>query len=331
MTTLTGAPPVSAASADLMSLAPPPVSGEVYNDAKLLIEGLNKHAGPESYAVVIARFKKSKKGVDRIVYIRCDREGKARLTGFGRRIHSGTRLMECPFSAVGKRNEDGDWYLEAIRNGSHNHTPTLASAHPALRRLAMTEEVRESISSLTKSGVRPTQVLTHLRLGANQENPFFTRHDVYNVKDQQRRQALGVLSPVQALLQNLERESWFWQYEKDELDRITKLFFSRSSCRDMLTRNSEVLIMDCTYKTNCYKMPLLVITGVTALNTSFFVGFCFMAAEKTANYVWVLKQLKLLYTELDLPDPAVILTDCERGLINALRSVFRESSHLLCI
>jgi len=105
----------------------------------------------------------------------------------------------------------------------------------------MTEETRKSITSLTKAGVRPRQILTHLRLDADQENPFFTRHDVYNVKNQQRRQALGVLSPVQALLQNLERESWFWQYEKDELDRVTKLFFSRSSCRDMLTRNSEVL------------------------------------------------------------------------------------------
>ena len=46
---------------------------------KLLIEGLNKHAGPEGYVVVIARSKKSKKGVDRIVYIRCDRGGKASL------------------------------------------------------------------------------------------------------------------------------------------------------------------------------------------------------------------------------------------------------------
>jgi len=138
MTTLTGAPPVSIASAGPMSLAPPPVSGEVYNDAKLLIEGLNKHAEPESYAVVTARSKKSKKGVDRIVYIRCDRGGKASLNsgGFGRRLHSGTRLMKCPFSAVGKRNEDGDWYLEVIRNGSHNHTPTLASAHSALCRAA---------------------------------------------------------------------------------------------------------------------------------------------------------------------------------------------------
>ncbi len=100
MTTLTGAPPVSTASAGPMSLAPPPVSGE---DAKLLIEGLNKHAGPD------ARSKKSKKVVDRIVYIRCDRGGKASLNSasFGRRLHSGTRLMECPFSAVGKRNKGG--------------------------------------------------------------------------------------------------------------------------------------------------------------------------------------------------------------------------------
>ncbi len=43
--------------------------------------------------------------------------------------------------------------LKSIRNGGHNHTPTLASAHSALRRLAMTEEVRESISSLTKAEV----------------------------------------------------------------------------------------------------------------------------------------------------------------------------------
>ena len=84
MITLTGAPPVSIASVGPMSLAPPSVSGEVYNDVKLLIEGLNKHAEPEGYAVVTARFKKFKKGVDRIVYIRCDRGGKAKskLSGF---------------------------------------------------------------------------------------------------------------------------------------------------------------------------------------------------------------------------------------------------------
>ncbi len=93
-----------------MSLAPPPLSGEVYDDAKLLIEGINKHSGSEGYAVVTARFKKSKKGVDRIVYTRCDRGGKASLNpgGFERRLHSSTQLMECSFSVGSKRNEDSD-------------------------------------------------------------------------------------------------------------------------------------------------------------------------------------------------------------------------------
>ncbi len=45
MTDLTGVPPVSTAFAGPMSLTPPSVSEQVYDDVKLLIEGLNQHAG----------------------------------------------------------------------------------------------------------------------------------------------------------------------------------------------------------------------------------------------------------------------------------------------
>ena len=98
------------AFAGLMSLTSSSVSKKIYDDAKLLIEGLNKHAGPEGYAVVIARFKKFKKDVNRLVYIRCDREEKASLNSasFKRRLHSDTRLMKCSFSVVDKRNEKND-------------------------------------------------------------------------------------------------------------------------------------------------------------------------------------------------------------------------------
>ncbi len=226
MITLINISPVSIAFVDLMSLTSFLVSRKIYNDAKLLIEELNKHAESENYAVIIARFKKFKKDVDWIVYIRCDREEKAHLMSFERCIHSDTRLMKCSFSVVDKQNENNDWYLEIIWNESHNHTSTLVSAHSALQRLVMTEKIQESISFLIKFEVKSTQILTHLRLDANQKNSFFTRHDIYNVKNQQRRQALDILSSVQILLQNLKRKFWFWQYEKNELDRIIKLFFS---------------------------------------------------------------------------------------------------------
>ncbi len=50
-----------------MSLASFFVLKKIYNDVKLLIKELNKHAESESYAVVIIRFKKFKKNINRIV------------------------------------------------------------------------------------------------------------------------------------------------------------------------------------------------------------------------------------------------------------------------
>ncbi len=225
MIILIDASSVSVVFVDFMSLTSLLISRKIYNDAKLLIEELNKHAESESYAVVIARFKKFKKDVDWIIYIRCNREKKARLTNFERRIHSDTWLMKCSFSVVDKQNENDDWYLEVIWNESHNHTSTLVSAHSALRRLVMTEKIQESISSLIKFKIRSTQILTHLRLDANQENSFFTWHDVYNVKNQQRKQTFDILSSVQTFLQNLKHNC----SDSDSTKRTSLIESSNSS------------------------------------------------------------------------------------------------------
>ena len=53
----------------------------------------------------------------------------------------------------------------------------------------------------------------------------------------------------------------------DERGQITHLFFANSGSLDLLKAFPDVLLMDCTYKTNLYGMPLLVICGVTNLKT----------------------------------------------------------------
>ena len=65
--------------------------------------------------------------------------------------------------------------------------------------------------------------------------------------------------------------------------------------------------MDCTYKTNKFKLSLLVVVGTTCLNTTFYISFCFMANEKLESYVWALEQLKLLFS--DGVSDGVIVTD----------------------
>jgi len=55
---------VSIVFVDLMSLTSSFILRKIYDDVKLLIEELNKHAESESYAVIITHFKKFKKDVD---------------------------------------------------------------------------------------------------------------------------------------------------------------------------------------------------------------------------------------------------------------------------
>lgn len=119
----------------------------------------------------------------------------------------------------------------------------------------------------------------------------------------------------------MKHEFWFWQYKKNEFNKIIKLFFNWLSCHDMLICNSKILIMNCIYKINHYKMLLLIIIKVIALNIFFFVEFCFITVEKTVNYMWVLKQLKLLYIKFNLFDSTVILIDYKQDLINILQSI----------
>ena len=56
-----------------------------------------------------------------------------------------------------------------------------------------------------------------------------------------------------------------------------------------------------------------------------------MASETKFDYTWVLRQVKALYLQMELPDPTVIGTDMERSLMLALRAQFPRTNHLLCI
>lgn len=149
----------------------------------------------------------------------------------------------------------------------------------------MTQEVQDNIVNQTRSGALPKQIITSLRLNTDEENPTLKPRDVYNVKFKARSEALGSLTPVQALMQQLHRrEDWFVRVVKNTItQQVELLFFCRKSSQLILKLNHEVLILDATYKTNKYKLPLFIITGVTALNTSFYVGFAFMKSEYTPD------------------------------------------------
>jgi transposase-like protein len=78
-------------------------------------------------------------------------------------------------------------------------------------------------------------------------------------------------------------------------------------------------------------MTLINIVGLTATNETFLCGQALLAHEDTTDYVWLLKWLKKLYITREIPLPSSITSDKESGLLPALKQVFPETAHLLCV
>ncbi len=179
----------------------------------------------------------------------------------------------------------------------------------------MTDNAKMTIVSQTQVNSSARQILATLWLGTDEENPLFKPKDIYNQRGYQRRAQLGPYSPVQPLMMALNKQKDYWMtYKLDKNLRIRRLFFAKITSQKVLKLNYEVLLMDCTYKTNVYKMPLCIITGVAPLNTTYYVAFAFLSSETVDDYRWVFGAVKKLYEFLDIPDPKVTVPDADPSI-----------------
>lgn len=122
-----------------------------------------------------------------------------------------------------------------------------------------------------------------------------------------------------------------FSFQKDIKDRVTHIYFTKDICESKLKPNPEVRIMDWTYKSNKYQLPLLNVVGTTCLNTTFYAAFGFLLQKRTEDFAWFLRILRNLYARLDLQDLKVIVTVRDAALMSAIRKVFPNTTNLLCL
>jgi hypothetical protein len=75
---------------------------------------------------------------------------------------------------------------------------------------------------------------------------------------------------------------------------------------------------------------MFVIIDQIDLNTIFYVVFAFMVSEYTIDYQWTLQELKKIYEKLELSNSTVIITNCERALVNVISLEFPTVGHIFC-
>ena len=294
----------------------------LYNTIDLAEEALHAIARKGRYAVSRWRPKNDKKGNLRKRSYRCSRGRKYTPVRSSSR-NTGTRMCECEYAADVTRIQMGfgiQWKL-SITQPLHNHPLQVdAYSHPGYRR--RDSATLKVINSLQDSNFTPKDIHNHLV----KENPeaLFTRQDIRNDVARMRRQQLGDLTPTQAVLVALEQyngeaesdnQKYSYWRSTDDQGHLDYLFFVHPSSKEMLRLHPDLILIDTTYRTNRYNMPLAHITGRTSQNGSFCIGYAFMTAERTEHYAQLVKNLTELWRdELNLPPPSAAITDKESAL-----------------
>jgi MULE transposase domain len=147
--------------------------------------------------------------------------------------------------------------------------------------------------------------------------------DIYNVRKELRWENLKGKQPIEALLEELQKGQYIFYFKTDTINHITHLFFAHPKSIETLNLFPDLILLDCTYKTNKFKLPLLNIVGSTCLNTTFYIAFCFLKYEDTESYIWVLSNIKSLYNNQLLPKALVM--DRDMALLGASRTVFPKA------
>ncbi|KIV98474.1 uncharacterized protein PV09_09719 [Verruconis gallopava] len=312
-----------------LSLEPPPEG--LYGSKEDLLMHCKEHAKQAGYALSILKSNAYSKSI--IIACVCYGQlaNKWKLTEENRkRPNHSSKKTGCRVSCIGKEQSDGRWRL-TIREGEYNHRPAPVGTYAAHRKRETPVKVRIMQDLWAGCAVRQT----HAQLQQQFPNILITKQDIFNKRVQAKARALQGRSVVEALFSELEDSGYYYPHQTfpenhEKAGTLSHLLVIHPRSLAIYKENFDVLILNCTYKTNRYNYPLLDLVSYTRMNTTFNLGLCFQHNKTQDDYEWTLEQLKTIFHANHIKALNVFVTDRDLALLRALASTFPSVPTLLC-
>ena len=315
---------------------------QYYEQWEDLLDDLQTQGMAQGFAFLIRRSRRKNTAAQNTRYdIACVCYGSPPPENPNRRRKEKTTMKcGCPFAVKALyRQQEQLWELVIVRN-EHNHTPhdrpdEMCTHRRRLRQQDASFEAHlERLSLLgTKTAREVAEELEGIYMDDNgNKTRRVTPMDVTNGQEALRTRKYGPYSSTQIFLRILEeRTDVFHRLHRGQDGKIDAVFFTFHWALQQWQHNHEVLSFDNTYRVNRFNMPLLQVTGTTALHTTFTVAFCLVSSEVQAAFEWPLEVLRDLAAQQRIPRPTVILSDMCVAFKNAANAVFPECQQQLCI
>ena len=271
-----------------------------------LLEAMNNDIKGEGYALVFSNSWKSNPSIElpNRAVISCESYGQLRNyrqlnLDSRQRLQRTSKKTGCRMHIKASFNDDiGVWEYE-YTSSLHNHEPSIdPSAHVTFRQI--TPEIRRQIARYSAVSTPPRSILAAIQQA--DPNCHLILRDIYNAIAQERVGQLNCRNVAEALIIRLRDSGsdYFWREQYNRNRQIINLFVAHDGQIRIFKQHYESLIIDCTYKTNKYGLPLLNMIGVTGNNSTVQLGVVFLPAEDEQQYFWAMQTLKEMLRQYEV-------------------------------
>ncbi|KAL4644901.1 hypothetical protein ACB092_02G197600 [Castanea dentata] len=228
---------------------------------------------------------------------------------------------------------NGEWKVMHF-NPTHNHELAKPEERSFLRsNRKITDAQLGVIKTFKEAGVRTISTYSYLveEVGGF-ENVGFIKQDCYNVANKQKLinvEAGDVQSLVNHFKQNqAEDPMFFYAIQVDQENRMTNFFWRYGRSRIDYNCFGDVICFDTTYRTNKYNMICAPFVGVNHNWKNVLFGCAFLLDETTFSFTWL---FETFLESMGNQKPKTIFTNQCQAMKNAIRVVFPDTCHRLCL
>ncbi|MBW0591675.1 hypothetical protein O181_131390 [Austropuccinia psidii MF-1] len=210
------------------------------------------------------------------IEIGCDRSGAPNANKSSSKTVT-SRKIDCPFRLYSRKYAKSTTWTLKVKKPEHSHDATEnIMAHPAFRKL--NEQETSQIAQMSESLLMPRNIQAQLCSQREYERPVILQ-DIYNQVNKINKDKLQGRRLIDTLIDTLKQENFVWSSARDSEGHITSLFVTHPLAIKLLHGFPHVILIDCTYKTNKYKIPPFNIVGFSSTNKTFSGAFCLMKNE----------------------------------------------------
>ncbi|XP_026400299.1 protein FAR1-RELATED SEQUENCE 5-like [Papaver somniferum] len=125
-----------------------------------------------------------------------------------------------------------------------------------------------------------------------------------------------------------ENPQFFYRVQVDEHGREVNFFWIDARSRMSYEQFGEVVFFGTTYRTNKYGMPFAPFTGVNHQYQTIQFGCALLQDESEPTFIWL---FHICLEAMRGQHPSAIITDQDVVMATAIKQVFPNSRHHLCL